>query len=116
MASDGSDTDGCPKCGWDEVATDRTTTGVREGVVGPATGVDTYVVATCDRCGYTEFYDVEGESVAVDLFLGREYVPPGERDRATRKSDGDLFFCSICGNTFTDETAAECPSCGRTFV
>ncbi|WP_435062463.1 zinc ribbon domain-containing protein [Halobaculum sp. EA56] len=113
--SGGSEEAGCPKCGWTDAAVDRTTTGVKEGVVAAA-GVDTYTVVTCERCGYTEFYAEEGDSAAVDLFLGRGYVPPGERERATMKSAGDVFHCGTCGTAFTDGDAAECPGCGREFV
>ncbi|WP_435097871.1 zinc ribbon domain-containing protein [Halarchaeum sp. P4] len=67
-----SDTNGCPKCGHDEVTTGSiSTTG---SGLSKMFDVQTnrFETVTCASCGYTEFYKDVGNkgSDFVDVFLG----------------------------------------------
>lgn len=106
---------GCPRCGHDEVRTGRTSTGAEQAAADVGR-VDRYATVTCERCGYTDLYDVKGDGSPVDLFFGYDYVPTDERPRATMRSAGDRFHCDSCGTAFADGEADECPECGREFV
>ena len=50
----------------------------------------------------------------VELFLGRDWLPPEEHETARKKSDGPVHFCGSCGAT-VDADAPACPGCDRTF-
>ena len=115
-ATDGDDAPpGCPRCGHDEARTARTSTGGEAPIVGIGS-VEQFATVTCERCGYTDFYDVDGGGSPVDLFLGYGHRPADERPRATMKSSGDVFHCGACGTAFTDGDAETCPNCDREFV
>jgi predicted nucleic-acid-binding Zn-ribbon protein len=109
-----ADDPGCPKCGHDDPTTDR--------IAATGAGLPALVelqnkpftVVRCDQCGYCELYSGPTERVCIDLFLGREYVPPGETDVAEKRGDGPVYHCSMCGAT-ADEHATVCPGCDRSF-
>ena len=116
-AGAGAETDeegGCPKCGRVDVET--ATVAATGGGLSALMDVQNqyFSVVTCRTCDYTEFYGGRREERYVDLFLGREWVPPAERETAAKKADGPVHYCGSCGATVDAETTA-CPGCGRTF-
>lgn len=113
-----SDTDsvdgGCPKCG--EVDVETGTVAATSGGLAALADLQnrSFTVVRCLTCDYCEFYGGRSSERYVDLFLGREWVRPGERETANKKSDGPVHYCGSCGAT-VDGDAADCPNCGRTF-
>ena len=114
-ADDADGPPGCPRCGHGEARTARTSTGGEPSALNLTT-IEQFVTVTCERCGYTDLYDVDGGGSPVDLFLGYGYEPAGDRSRATMKSSGGTYHCGSCGVGFTDGDVDECPNCGREFV
>lgn len=115
---DGDDSDpegdGCPKCGRVDVET-STVAATSGGLAALANVQNRYfTVVTCLTCEYTEFYAGRRQERYVDLFLGREWVPPDERKTASKKSNGPVYFCGSCGATVGADATA-CPGCDRTF-
>lgn len=111
---DDADEPGCPKCGHDSATTDNIAT---TGAGLPALVEfqnKAFTVVRCDQCGYCELYSGQSNRTSIDLFLGREYVAPGEADVAEKRGDGPVYHCSMCGTT-VDEHATDCPGCERPF-
>lgn len=105
---------GCPKCGRVNVGT--TMVAATSGGLSALADVQnqSFTVVTCGTCEYTEFYAGRREDRYVALFLGREWIPPEERETARKKSDDPIHFCGSCGAT-VDADAMACPGCDRTF-
>ncbi|WP_254545785.1 zinc ribbon domain-containing protein [Halomarina pelagica] len=110
--ADAASARGCPKCGRTEARVEEITT-TSPGLSALA-DVESHVftVVTCGRCGYCEFYRRSAD--VVRLFYGEGHPDP-DRETASRRSDGSVHYCSMCGTDVEADVGA-CPGCGRTFV